>query len=63
VPDEEVARLEIFEEAGRDEVVPAVAEALVDLAVDQAFAGVDEPGRVAERARVALCASSPGGRR
>ena len=54
VTDEDAARLELLEQPGRDEVVPAVAEAAVDLAVDRAVAGVDEARRVAEGARITL---------
>jgi hypothetical protein len=54
VPDQDAEHLELVEEPGRDEIVPAVTERRVDLSIDDAISRVDEAGRVAERARVAL---------
>jgi hypothetical protein len=62
VGDEETPRLELAEQAGCDEVVPTVGEGLVDLAVQDAVAAVDEARRVAERAGVANGAGQHGRR-
>jgi hypothetical protein len=54
VGDQEAALLQPLEEAARDERVPTIGEAAVDLAKDDPVATVDEAAGVAERGGIAL---------